>query len=100
MDVGRIHKYLSLLQLSKFDVKRKAVAAQWRVAGGAPLCECKFVARPGAEAEDDGVILAPAIDADGRTMVVVLDASNMSEIAKAYTPKPFAIGFHSTFIRS
>ena len=87
-------------QVSKFDVKNKVVVAHWRPLGGFPLCEVKFVAKPGAVAEDDGVVLVPAVDGDGRCMVAVLDGKDLSEIARCYTLKPFVLGFHSTFVPS
>jgi carotenoid cleavage dioxygenase-like enzyme len=87
------------LQTVKLDFKERSVAARWRVPDGVPLCEPKMIPRPGATEEDDGVLLQPAVDADGRTMVAVLDAKDLSELARAYTPIPFALGFHSTFLK-
>lgn len=57
-----------------------------------------MVPRPGAEREDDGVLLQPAVDGSGRCFVAVLDAADLSEVARAYTPQPFPSGFHSTFL--
>lgn len=63
-----------------------------------PACEPHFVARPGGLAEDDGVVLAPSIDGQGNTLLVVLDAKDLRELGRAYTPENFSMGFHSTFI--
>lgn len=64
------------MQISKFDLKSKKVVAQWDPQGGAILSEAQVVLRPGAEQEDDGVVVAPALDREGRSFVVVLDAGN------------------------
>ena len=74
--------------------------ASWRVEGGFPLCEPKFVARPGGTEEDDGVLLAPFMAAEGRSMVAVLDGGSLNELARCYTPETFPMGFHSTFLAS
>lgn len=87
-----------MVQTAKFDTKSGTVAARWRPEGGAPLCEPKMVPRPGAAREDDGVLLQPAVDAQGRCFVAVLDAADLSELARAYTPLAFPSGFHSTFL--
>lgn len=43
-----------------------------------------FVARPGSTAEDDGVLLSVGMDGVKRkSYMVVIDASNMEEIARA-----------------
>eukprot|EP00892_Ulva_mutabilis_P004226 jgi/Ulvmu1/2175/UM013_0020.1 len=86
-------------ETAKFDVKSGEVAARWRLDGGAPLCEPKMVPRPGAEREDDGVLLQPAVDGAGRCVLAVLDAADLTELARAYTPKAFPSGFHSTFLQ-
>ena len=90
--------YVAELQITKFDVKSKAVVAHWRPEGGFPLSEPKFVARPGGSSEDDGVVLAPAVNGDGRCLVAVLDGKDLSELARCYTPETFLFGFHSTFV--
>ena len=63
-----------VLQISKFDVHEQAVVAHWTPDAGAILCEPQVVQRPGATAEDDGVVIAPSVDREGRSMVAVLDA--------------------------
>ncbi len=60
-----------------------------------------FVARPGAEREDDGVLLSVVLDADAeRSMLLVLDATDLSELARAEAPHHIPFGFHGQFARS
>ena len=70
-------------------------------AGGTPS-EPIFVPRPGAaqgkEGEDDGVLLTVVLDEDAvRSRLVVLDAREMREVARAEMDKVFPIGFHGVF---
>jgi beta,beta-carotene 9',10'-dioxygenase len=54
-----------------------------------------FVPRPGAEAEDDGVILSVVLDPEaGVSSLVVLDAASFEEIARAQAPHHIPFGFH------
>ena len=62
---------------------------------GEPL----FVPRPDAEAEDDGVVLAVALDADEeRSFLAVLDAESFEERARATAPVAVPFGFHGQFV--
>lgn len=58
-----------------------------------------FVARPGeGTAEDDGVLLSVVLDADeGRSFLLVLDAADLSEVARAEAPHHIPYGFHGQF---
>ena len=57
-----------------------------------------FVPRPGAEAEDDGVLLSVVLDEQkARSAMVVLDAQSMTEVARAEMPEVFPIGFHGVW---
>jgi carotenoid cleavage dioxygenase-like enzyme len=57
-----------------------------------------FVARPGAEREDDGVVLSVVLDAAaGRSFLLVLDAASFTEIARAEAPHHIPFGFHGQF---
>ncbi|KAI3611323.1 carotenoid cleavage dioxygenase 1 [Moniliophthora roreri] len=57
-----------------------------------------FVPRPGADAEDDGVVLSVVLDVDkGRSMLVILDAKDMKELARAEMQTAFPIGFHGVW---
>ncbi|WP_253738842.1 carotenoid oxygenase family protein [Halohasta salina] len=56
------------------------------------------VQRPGGEAEDDGVVLATALDVDReQTALVVFDAETLTVEARAWLPHPEPFGFHGRF---
>ncbi len=60
-----------------------------------------FVARPDAEHEDDGVLLSVVLDADaGASFLLVLDAADLSELARAQAPHHIPFGFHGQFARA
>lgn len=59
--------------------------------------EPTFVPRPGADAEDDGVLLACTHGPDGNASFVVLDAATMEEVARADAPFTMGYGFHGGF---
>jgi beta,beta-carotene 9',10'-dioxygenase len=57
-----------------------------------------FVPRPGAEGEDDGVVLSVVLDTDaGRSFLLVLDAESFTELARAEAPHHIPFGFHGQF---
>ncbi|EJD55138.1 carotenoid oxygenase [Auricularia subglabra TFB-10046 SS5] len=57
-----------------------------------------FVPRPGSTEEDDGVVLSVVLDVTNvRSMLVILDARDMSELARAVMQYPFPIGFHGVY---
>jgi beta,beta-carotene 9',10'-dioxygenase len=59
-----------------------------------------FVARPQAEDEDDGVLLSVVLDAGaGTSFMLVLDARDLSELARAQAPHHIPFGFHGQFAR-
>lgn len=59
-----------------------------------------FVAAPGAHAEDDGVVLSLALDGKAeRSMLLVLDARDMTELARAEISRAVPPGFHGNFTR-
>lgn len=63
--------------------------------------EAVFVARPGSEPEDDGVLLSVVLDAHaGTSFMLVLDAADLSEIARAEVPHHIPFGFHGQFARA
>jgi carotenoid cleavage dioxygenase-like enzyme len=69
-----------------------------------PACypgEPVFVARPDAEHEDDGVLLSVVLDAEAATsFLLVLDATDLSELARAQAPHHIPFGFHGQFARA
>ncbi|MCL7417249.1 MAG: carotenoid oxygenase family protein, partial [Halalkalicoccus sp.] len=83
-------------RLHKVDVEHES-DREWTDKGihpGEPL----FVPRPGGDAEDDGVLLSVALDTDEeRSCVLVLDAAEFEEIARAYLPHALPFDFHGTF---
>jgi len=57
-----------------------------------------FVNRPGREAEDDGVLLSVVLDAEqGTSFLVVLDAHDLTEIARAEIPHAVLFGYHGAY---
>jgi torulene dioxygenase len=57
-----------------------------------------FVARPGVEKEDDGVLLIVAMDEERElSSLVVIDACTMKEIGRARMPVVMGYGFHGLF---
>jgi carotenoid cleavage dioxygenase-like enzyme len=57
-----------------------------------------FVARPDAEREDDGVLLSVVLDASaGTSFLLVLDARDLRELARAQAPHHIPFGFHGQF---
>lgn len=57
-----------------------------------------FIGRPGAEDEDDGVLVTVAMDAVARrSSLVFLDAQTMTEIARAKMPIVMGYGFHGAW---
>ncbi|MCW2983960.1 MAG: carotenoid oxygenase family protein [Conexibacter sp.] len=57
-----------------------------------------FVPRPGADAEDDGVVLSVVLDAEaGASFLLVLDAQSFEEVARARAPHHIPFGFHGQF---
>lgn len=59
-----------------------------------------FVADPDGANEDDGVLLSLVLDGQAeRSMLLVLDARDMSELARAEISRPVAPGFHGNFVR-
>jgi beta,beta-carotene 9',10'-dioxygenase len=74
-------------------------ALTWARPGCSPG-EPVFVARPGAEAEDDGVLLSVVLDTERETsFLLVLDAASLEEIASAEAPHHIPFSFHGQFFR-
>jgi beta,beta-carotene 9',10'-dioxygenase len=86
-------------QILKVDTTGGATRS-WSQPGCYPG-EPVFVARPEAEHEDDGVLLSVVLDADaGASFLLVLDAADLSELARAQAPHHIPFGFHGQFARA
>jgi beta,beta-carotene 9',10'-dioxygenase len=76
-------------------------AAQWWSQDGCFPGEPVFVARPGAVDEDDGVLLSVVLDAVAETsFLLVLDADDLHELARARVPHHIPFSFHGQFARA
>ncbi len=85
-------------QIVKGDVLERCTTA-WSEDGCYPG-EPVFVARPGAEREDDGVLLSVVLDGRSeRSFLLVLDAVSLEELARAEAPHHIPFGFHGQFAR-
>jgi len=82
--------------LVKVDLDRGTATEWW--GQGVYVEEPRMVGRPGADAEDDGVVLAPALDTDAeRSVLLVFDAGTLSLLARAPLPHAVPFGFHGRF---
>ena len=82
--------------LVKVDVDREVATEWWE--RGVYVEEPRMVPRPGGTAEDDGVVLATALDTVGeRSLLLAFDATNLEELARAELPHVVPFGFHGRF---
>jgi len=87
-----------LERIAKVDI-RSGATISWSQPGCYPG-EPVFVAEPGAQAEDQGVLLSVVLDAQaGRSFLLVLDAAELTELARAAVPHHIPFGFHGQFAR-
>jgi beta,beta-carotene 9',10'-dioxygenase len=92
--VSRRSRWLD--QIVKGDV-REQDATVWSEDGCYPG-EPVFVAPPGAQREDDGVLLSVVLDGrTGTSFLLVLDASSLDELARAEVPHHIPFGFHGQY---
>jgi carotenoid cleavage dioxygenase-like enzyme len=83
-------------RIVKLDVDA-GTAAHWESAGCYPS-EPVFVPAPDAGAEDDGVLLSVVLDAArGTSFLLVLDATDLGELARAAVPHHVPFSFHGQF---
>ena len=62
-------------------------------------CEPILVQKPGAQEEDDGVVLTIVINKKGtHSILVALDGKSFKEIARAPMPQVYAMAPHGTFV--
>lgn len=84
--------------VTKLDVDSRRVW-HWSSRGtlvGEPL----FVQNPSARGEDDGCLLVMTLDSlKNRSALIILDARNMTEIARAVLPMTVPLGAHGFFKR-
>lgn len=86
-------------RLVKYNLAERS-ATTWAPDGEAYPGEPLFEAAPGADGEDTGVIVTTLLDADAeRTDLVVLDAREMTELARATGVHRLPYGFHGQFYR-
>ena len=86
-------------QLVKLDTitKRKLIWYEEDCYPSEPV----FVARPGGKDEDDGVILSAVVGTRGQnSFLVVLNASNFEELARAVIPSKLPQSLHGNFFPS
>ena len=84
-------------RIVKVDVAERRTI-EWREDGCSPG-EPVFVSAPDAKAEDDGVLLSVVFDSrSGRSFMLVLDAADLSELARAEAPHHIPYGFHGQFV--
>jgi beta,beta-carotene 9',10'-dioxygenase len=85
-------------RIVKADVQERSTMA-WQEDGCSPG-EPVFVAAPDARSEDEGVLLSIVFDSrSGRSFMLVLDATDLSELARAEAPHHIPYGFHGQFVR-
>jgi carotenoid cleavage dioxygenase-like enzyme len=84
-------------RIVKVDVAERE-RVEWREEGCSPG-EPVFVAAPDADDEAAGVLLSVVFDArSGNSFLLVLDAADLSELARAEAPHHIPYGFHGQFL--
>jgi beta,beta-carotene 9',10'-dioxygenase len=84
-------------RIVKVDVQERTTTA-WSEDGCSPG-EPVFVAAPDANVEDEGVLLSVVFDSrSGRSFMLVLDAADLRELARAEAPHHIPYGFHGQFV--
>jgi carotenoid cleavage dioxygenase-like enzyme len=84
-------------QLVKLDIQTQE-ARTWYQEGLYPG-EAVFIGKPGRRAEDEGVILSVVLDEEKETsFLLVLDASDFKELARAHLPHPVLFGYHGSYL--
>ena len=78
--------------------KELVSATVWKQANCHPS-EPIFVGKPNGDVEDDGVLLSQVYDGSRReSFLLILDATNMTELARCYTKSRLCVSFHGQFI--
>ena len=88
-----------IARVLKLDLE-EGTEAVWEAEGCHPG-EAVFVASPEASAEDEGVLLSVVLDSARETsFLLVLDAANLDELARAEVPRHIPFGFHGQYFSS
>ena len=87
-------------ELIKIDLHaKKQHSHTWHCKGCYPT-EAIFVPKPGAKAEDDGVLLSLVLDAPAqKSFLLALDAKTFKELGRAYVPHHIPFTSHSKFFK-
>ncbi|KAI9224920.1 carotenoid oxygenase [Blastocladiella britannica] len=84
--------------IAKIDTADGGSERKWSAPNAYPG-EPVFVPRPNGTNEDDGVVLSVVLDAVTETsFLLVLDASDFTEISRAQVPVAVPFGFHGSFL--
>jgi hypothetical protein len=84
--------------LVKVDIK-SGTSVVFGPAEHVNFSEPVFVARPGSDAEDDGVLVSVMCDClERKSYLMVIDARSMAEVARVAIPQIVPAGFHGTFV--
>jgi hypothetical protein len=80
------------------QLRSKPCIENFVAAGARHTLEPVFVAAPGAQDEDEGVILSVLLDAyTGASCLLVLDAGCFEELARAEVPHHLPCGLHGQY---
>ncbi|QLD87298.1 carotenoid oxygenase family protein [Natronomonas halophila] len=83
--------------LAKIDVESGTATEWWE--RGVYVEEPRMVQHPEAEGEDEGVVLAPALDTEAeRSILLIFDAETLTELARAPLPHVVPFGFHGRYL--
>lgn len=83
--------------LVKVDLERGVATKWWEQ--DVYVEEPRLVQRPDADREDDGVVLATALDTTReRSMLLVFDAETLTERVRAPLPHVPPFGFHGRYV--
>ena len=103
--LGRLGDAMKIAQIALFSGLAKTDWETGRVIRWQPedgeSCPCEpiFIQRPGAEEEDDGVVLTIVTSRKGDySVLIALDGQTFKEIARASMPQVYAIAPHGTFV--
>lgn len=83
-------------QLVKIDVQKQQTVTWFEenCYPGEPV----FVGKPMRKLEDQGILLSVVLNSKkGKSFLLILDAQNFQEIARAQVPQPILFGYHGAF---